>query len=161
MKEFKILDSRKVTIVTDKELVPLRYIYQNPAKKGSTDTYKAEDIIHIVDDQDMDNPLFGISQMETLVVDVLGDEEANMSNYAYFTNDGIPSAVYILKAGMTPEAQDQVFEQITNTLKGGRNKHKSIVSDAVEDVKTISDSHTDADFTKQRSGVTEKVCAAM
>lgn len=92
---------------------------------------------------------------------MLGDEEANQSNYAYFKNDGIPSAVYVLQPGLTTDQQAQVHNQIQQTLKGGHNKHKSITSSAVIDVKTINANHTDMSFKDQRSLATVKVCVAL
>lgn len=97
IKKYEVLDGRFVSVVTDSDLIPIRYIYKNPAQKGKTDSYSADDIITVKDDDDLDNPVFGISPLETIVVDVLGDEEANLSNYAYFQNDGIPSALYVLQ----------------------------------------------------------------
>ena len=60
-----------MSIVTDSFLNPIRYQYKNPAKKGAIDTYDAKDILHYYDDTDMDNPMFGISPLETIVIDVL------------------------------------------------------------------------------------------
>ena len=41
--------------------------------------------------------VFGTTILETLVLDVLGDEEANLLNYFWFENDAIPSSLYVLK----------------------------------------------------------------
>lgn len=158
---YEVLDSRHVTVITDSELVPTRYNYQNPGKKGKIETYEAKDIIHVVYDNDLDNPVFGISPLETLVVDVLGDEEANMSNYYFFQNDNIPSALFVLKAGLTAEQQKSVYEQIKESLTGGHNKYKSVASSSIEDVKPIGANHTDANFLEQRKYTTDKVCAAL
>lgn len=158
---YEVLDSRHVTVITDSELVPTRYIYQNPAKKGTVETYEAKDILHVVYDSDLDNPIFGISPLETLVIDVLGDEEANISNYYFFQNDNIPSALFVLKAGLTADQQKSVYEQIKESLTGGHNKYKSVASSSIEDVKPIGSDHTDANFLEQRKYTTEKVCAAL
>jgi len=159
--KYEVLDSRHVSIVTDSFLNPIRYQYKNPAKKGAIDTYPADEIFHYYDDTDMDNPMFGISPLETIVIDVLGDEEANMSNYAFFDNDGIPSSLFILKEGLTPEAQKQALENIREQLKWGSNKYKSLASTAILDIKQISQAHTDANFTKQREITTQKVSVAL
>lgn len=158
---YEVLDGRFVSVVTDSDLVPVRYIYKNPAQKGKTENYDAEDIITVKNDDDLDNPVFGISPLETIVVDVLGDEEANLSNYAYFQNDGIPSALYVLQPGLTAEQQKSIYDQIQETLKGGHNKHKSLASSAIVDVKPINGGHTDMNFKEQRSTATVKVCVAL
>lgn len=115
--KYEVLDARQVTIFTDSDLVPTKYMYRNPAKKGSTDTYNADDIIHVKSNDDLDNPLFGISPLESIVVDVLGDEEASLMNHAYFKNDGIPSALYIFKEGVTDEVKQQTIDQIKKSLE--------------------------------------------
>lgn len=95
--KYSILDSRYVTIFTDSELNVLRYQYQPPVLKGKIETFLAEEIIHVRENRDIDNPLYGISILEALVLDVMGDEEAGQSNYHFFVNDNIPSAVYVLR----------------------------------------------------------------
>lgn len=69
--KYEVLDPRYVTIFTDSNLLPVRYMYQNPAKKGVVDRYEADTIIHFKNDDDLDNPLFGISPLESIVVDIL------------------------------------------------------------------------------------------
>lgn len=161
IKKYEVLDPRYVSVITDTDLIPVRYIYKNPALKGRQESYDAEDIITFMEDEDMDNPVFGISPLETIVVDVLGDEEANLSNHAYFQNDGIPSALYVLQAGLTGPQQKEIYEQIQETLKGGHNKHKSVASSAVQDVKPINGGHSDMNFENQRKNATNKVCVAL
>jgi HK97 family phage portal protein len=159
--KYSVLDSRYVTIFTDSELNVLRYQYQPPVLKGKIETFLPEEIIHVRENRDIDNPLYGISILETLVLDVMGDEEAGQSNYHFFVNDNIPSAVYVLREGMTKEQQEQQMKIIGDGLKGGHNKHKSIVSSAVEDVKPIRQNHNDMAFKEQRKFTTERICAAM
>lgn len=53
------------------------------------------------------------------------------------------------------------MEQIKTTLTGGHNKHKAIVSNAVEDIKMMRQEHKDMDFLDMRKFTTEKVCAAL
>jgi len=102
-----------------------------------------------------------VEDLEALVLDVMGDEEAGQSNYHFFVNDNIPSAVYVLREGLTKEQQEQQMKIIGDGLKGGHNKHKSIVSSAVEDVKPIRQNHDDMAFKEQRKFTTERICAAM
>lgn len=115
--KYEVLDARQVTIFTDSDLNPTKYMYRNPAKKGIVENYDPESIIHIKPYSDLDNPLFGISPLETIVVDVLGDEEASLMNHAFFKNDGIPSALYIFKEGVTDEVKQQTIDQIKKSLE--------------------------------------------
>lgn len=158
--KYSVLDSRYVAIITDSDLNPLRYQYNPPFRKTGIETFMPEEIIHIKETVDMDNPAFGMTIMETLVLDVMGDEEASLSNYHFFGNDSIPSALFVLKEGLTAEQQKDQFEKIKETLQGGHNKHKNIVSGAIQDVKPIRQAHTDSGFTQQRKEAREKVCAA-
>lgn len=159
--KYSILDSRYVTIFTDSELNVLRYQYQPPVLKGKIETFIPEEIVHVRENRDPDNPLYGISILEALVLDVMGDEEAGQSNYHFFVNDNIPSAVYVLKDGMDAKEQERQMKIIGDGLKGGHNKHKSIVSSAVADVKPIRQNHNDMAFKEQRKFTTERICAAM
>jgi hypothetical protein len=38
-----------------------------------------------------------MSLLETIVYDVFGDDEANISNYYFFKNDAMPSSLYVLQ----------------------------------------------------------------
>lgn len=157
--KYSVLDSRYVAIITDSELNVLRYQYNPPFKRTGVETFMPEEIMHVMETVDMDNPAFGMTIMETLVLDVMGDEEASLSNYHFFGNDSIPSALFVLKEGLTAEQQKDQFEKIKETLQGGHNKHKNIVSGAIQDVKPIRQQHTDSGFTEQRKEARDKICA--
>lgn len=94
---FKVLDSRYITIVTDSNLIPIRYLYRHPVFNGQLLEFPAKDIYHAKKGEDFDTLVYADSVLEALVVDVLGEEEANLSNYYFFKNDQIPSAIYVLK----------------------------------------------------------------
>lgn len=157
---YEVLDTRYISVVTDSFLVPVRYIYERrSANTYAQEVYQAEDIYHARNWYNFDNMVFGTTILETLVLDVLGDEEANLLNYFWFENDAIPSSLYVLKDWMLENEQRETIENIKNTLKGGHQKGKSIMTNAVVDVKPIAQPHTDASFLEQRRYVTEKVCA--
>ena len=54
---FEILDARYVSVVTDENFKPLRYLYRNPKKIGVYE-YSADDILHEKNMKDWDNPVF-------------------------------------------------------------------------------------------------------
>ncbi len=157
---YKVLDSRHMTLVTDSNLVPIKYMYSQPILQGSVLIFPAKDILHWKRGEDFDNIVYGDAVMEALVLDVLGEEEASLSNYYYFQNDNIPSALYILKDGLKKEAQDNIMTQIRENLKWGHQKHKAIVADGVTDIKQMRDDHNDASFLELRKFTTLKVCTA-
>lgn len=159
--KYEVLDTRGVTVITDSDLNVVRYMYKNPKIPGKVFKYEKKDIIQYFDDSDLDNPIFGISILETIVPDVLGDEEAALSNYYFFNNDSIPSALYILEPGLTPTQQDEATERIKKILSGGHNKHKNITSAQIKDVKPIRQEHTDMSFQEQRKHTSVRVSVAM
>lgn len=156
---FEVWDPRHVSIVTDSDLVPLRYVYQ-PPNMARQKVAEAEDVLHVTDDTDLDSPVFGISKLETLVLDVMGDEEASLSNYHFFGNDSIPSALFVLREGLNADQVKATFQVIKDTLQGGHNKHKNIVSTAIQDVKPIRQDHKDMGFGEQRAHTSERICVA-
>lgn len=158
---FEVLDTRCIKIITDSNLNVVRYIYE---RKGQgyqkQEDYFPDEIAHFRAGRNFDNPLFGETVMERLVLDVLGDDQASLVNFFWFQNDALPSALYILQDGMgEAEAKIQI-EKIKAKLSGGHNKGKNIISNAVKDIKTIDQKHNDADFLNQRKFTTEKVCVA-
>lgn len=110
--KLSVLDSRYVTIFTDSELNVLRYQYAPPVLKGKVESFLPEEILHVRENTDLDNPLYGMPILETLVLDVMGDEEAGQSNYHFFANDNIPSAVYVLREGLTLAQQEEQMKII-------------------------------------------------
>lgn len=158
---FEIFDTRAVKIVTDNQLNVLKYIYE---RKTSTsyvyEPYTPEEILHFRTGMNFDNPMFGETIMETLVLDVMGDDEASLVNYFWFQNDALPSAVYILADDMDPDTAEETIEKIRAKLSGGHNKGRDIISTAVKDVKPITQKHNDADFLNLRKFTTERVCVA-
>ena len=157
---FQVFDTRYMSVITDWNLTPTKYIYQDKVKNQAIE-YKAEDIYSYKDITDIDNPVFGISMLESLVYDVMGDLEASKSNYYFFQNDALPSSLYILQEGLSTEAQEQIMTTLKAQLSGGSSKHKNIVSWNIIDIKPIQQSHTDMDFLNQKKYKTEKVCATL
>ena len=156
-----VLDPRYVSIVTDSELTPLRYIYKPPIMKGDLRTISPQNMLHYFDDEDNDNPAYWMTALETIVLDVMWEEAAQIMNYYSFVNDNIPAAIYVLKEKLTKAQQDQAVSTIENTLRGPQNKHKAIISTMVEDIKPISQGPKDMEHEKTRRMTTEKVCVAL
>ncbi len=159
---YEVLDTREVSVVTDAYLKPIRYIYRRVSPGSTTvENYNAEDIEHFKSGHNFSNPLFWTSVLSTLIYDVLGDEEANKTNYYYYLNDAVPSAVYILRENLSLADQNKTIENIQDTLKGSHNAGKSMISGAVKDVKTIQTPGGNLDDIEKRRYATEKVCAGL
>lgn len=157
---FEIFDTRYISVITDSNLNPTKYIYQDKVKNQAIE-FTPDDIYKYSDITDIDNPVFGISMLESLVYDVMGDLEANKSNYYFFQNDALPSSLYVLQEWLSAEAQQQIMDTLKTQLSWWASKHKNIVSWNIIDIKPIQQSHTDMDFLNQKKHKTEKVCATL
>lgn len=156
----RVLDPRYMTIVSDDQYNPLRYIYADP-KTRKVIRHEPENIYAFIRESDQDNPMFGMSRLEGLVNDVLGDEQSAIYNARYFLNDGLPSALYVLDGAIDANELDLLEEYVKKELTGAENKHKAIISPNIKDVKTISNSHEDMKFLEGRKFTTERICAAL
>lgn len=159
---YEVLDTREVSVVTDPLLKPLRYTYRRKTVASVTvETYPAEDIDHWKIGSNWNNVLFGLSPLRTLIYEVFGDLEAGMVNYYWYKNDAVPSSLYVLKEGLTPEEQANAIKDVQDTLKGSHNAGKSMVTNAITDVKTFQkDEQGSLDIEKRRYN-TEKICAGL
>ncbi len=157
---FQIFDTRYMSVITDVNLNPTKYIYHDKVKNQAVE-YWPQDIYKYSDITDIDNPVFWISMLEPLVYDIMGDLEASKSNYYFFQNDAMPSSLYVLESWLWTEAQKAIMEQLKTQLQGWHNKHKNIVSWNILDIKPIQKSHSDMDFLNQKKHKTEKVCATL
>ena len=126
---------------------------------GHIKEYEKDDIVHFFDESDPDNEVLGLSLMEGLIIDVLTDSEAGVSNYNYFKNNAIPSSIIILEDGMSDKDKEFAVQQFKAQFSGGKNKHKISAVTGVKDIKQLQDSFADMEFTALRGFTTNKVCA--
>lgn len=158
--EWSVLDSRYISIVSDTTLTIKRFMYQHP-KLQSVKAYLPDEVSVFSMHSDPDNLLFGISDVETIVFDIALDEEASMSNMAYFANDATPSALYIVDESLQDEQVEDIMQNIKKSMAGGHNKYKAIGAPAIKDVKPLNGNQKDIDFVSGRKLTTERICAAM
>lgn len=117
------------------------------------------DLWYFIAEEDTENEYLSMWKLDWIIYDVLWDLEATKTNYYFFQNDAIPSAVFMLDKNMTKTQLDVAREQIRQKFAWAENKHKFLVSNWVEDVKTLVMSHTDMDFLNQRKFTIDKVSA--
>lgn len=159
---YEVLDTREVTIITDSDLKPIRYTYRR--KSPGTlrmESYLAEDVEHFKSGHNFDNPLFGFTPLSTLIYDALGDDEARKVQYYWYLNDAVPSSLFVLAEGLGSNEKEDAITGIQATLKGSHNKGKSMITDAVKDIKPISVPTSSADDIERRKYNTEKICAGL
>lgn len=159
---YEVLDTREVTVITDSDLVPVKYSYRRKTPGTlKMESYPAEDIEHFKSGHNFDNPLFGFTPLSTLVYDALGDDEARKVQYYWYLNDAVPSSLFVLADGLGDTEKEDAIANIQSTLKGSHNKGKSMITDSVKDIKPISVPTSSADDIERRKYNTEKICAGL
>lgn len=151
------IDPRMMTAVTDKYGVLKSWV-----QRGAADSvvYLPEEIVHLFTLKDPNSPVFGISPLEPILWDVRTDLAAMISNYALFSNDSTPASMYVFEEQMTDEEIGRQVKKIQEQLKGAENRHKSIGMKGLKEIKTVSITNKDMEFTVLRGITTEKICAA-
>jgi hypothetical protein len=84
----KIIDTRKVSIVTDPSLKVLYYM----VKVGAT-TFQVfpENMFHFINTSDVKDEVYGGSEFSGIVYEVYSDNEAAISNYFAMLNNSVPA----------------------------------------------------------------------
>lgn len=122
--------------------------------------YDPYQIAYFIYDKSINNENDGRSILTGLMYDVLNDISAVKSNYFYYKNSSVPSAILVLNEGMTDEELQNAKDQFESQYKGIENMHKILIGAGVADLKTLSFSPRDMDTIAQRKITTEKVAAA-
>lgn len=151
------IDPRTLTVVTDQYGNVKKWIQR---VQGNTQEFNPKEIAHLKMLQDPDNPVFGLSQVETILWEVKQDIAAMITNYSFFENDATPAAQYILEDGLSDIEADKAIKMLKDQLQGSENKHKSIAIKGIKEIKQISISQRDMEFTGMRKLTTEKICSA-
>jgi HK97 family phage portal protein len=157
---YEVLDSRYISIVTDTDLNPVRYLY-TPKNKTDQRKYEPEEIHHFRDGRNLDDSLFWFSVLSTLVYDVLADEQGVQETYFEFKNGAIPSALYVLDDNLTIDEQNLLIDKIEATLKWPKNKGKNMAIKWVKEVKVIAKDSSKSNIIEARKYATGKICAGL
>lgn len=86
----QVLDPRTVRIKADKYGVITRY---EQRVSGEVIVFDPSDVFHMRAEEDPDCSIIGLSRVESILYDVLSEDEAMKSNYAYFRNRFMPEAI--------------------------------------------------------------------
>ena len=155
---FDTLDPRTMSIISTTHWVAVKYIQR---VSWSAVEFNSDEILHIKDKTDMDNELFWISKVETLVYDLMWDKEAAITNYSFFQNNAIPSSLVILENELDENEVKLAVENLKGQFSWGKNKHKVSVGNGIKDVKMLGTSSKDMEFYEYRKFNSERVCAVM
>lgn len=151
------LDPRTLSAVVDKYGNVIKWIQRVQA---DTQEFSPEEVVQWKTEEDPNNPVYGLSPLETIIWEVRTDLGALINNYVFFINDATPGALYIMEEGMSDEQTEKAIRLIQEQHKGAENKHKGLVMSGVKEVKTLSVSQKDMEFHVLRKFTTEKICAA-
>lgn len=156
---YQLLDPRTIRIIANKHGEVLKYIQVSSG--GNSQNFTADEVYQYKDSIDHDNEVFGISKVETLVYDILWDEEAGKSNYSFFKNNAIPSSVIILDNELDENEINLAMDSLKKNFSGGENRHRISANTGIKDIKVLGNTMKDMEFTVLRGFTTEKICSAM
>lgn len=153
---FEILDSRMCSKTVDqywviKSFTVSSWWYSKIYKPNQLAYFKREDSTH-----------YSVDWMWVLnwcIYDALSDLEAMKTNYSFYQNSAIPSALLLLDDNLSPEEYQNAKDQFEAQFKWSTNQHKTLVAWGVKDIKTISLTPRDMEFINQRHLTTEKISA--
>lgn len=153
---FEILDSRMCSKTVDQYGVIQSFTvssnwYSQIYKPNQLAYFKREDSVN-----------YSVNWMWVLngcIYDALSDLEAMKTNYSFYQNSAIPSAMLLLDDNLSPEEYQNAKDQFEAQFRWSSNQHKTMVAGGVKDIKTISLTPRDMEFINQRHLTTEKISA--
>jgi len=155
---FQPVDPRTIASVADKSGKVLKYVHRVGVETPKM--YEPEDIIHFKGDDDPLHEVFGLGKLEPIIWEARTDSAAMVSNYKFFENNAVPSALYILDEKIPADKLKEKFAEIKKHFGGAVNYKKAGAIVGVKDIKMLNMSQKDMDFLAGRKFSTEKICAA-
>lgn len=122
-------------------------------------TFTVDEIIHIKDFNPYDENR-GMNPSEPLGQEMNLDYLAGVFNMAFFQNDATPNALIMSEKPMTDIQRKRLTEWIQKRHQGADNKHKIDILEGGLDMKTLTPSHKDMEFTEQRKFSREEILGA-
>lgn len=151
----QVLDSRSITkTIINGKITNFRYSNGTESK-----VFQPDEIAFFKFEEDIRESNNGMSLLTGVVYDWLSDLEAMKTNYSFYQNSAIPSAILLLDGDLSYEEQQNAKEIFDAQFKGSENQHKTLLAWGIKDVKNLSISNRDMEFINQRHLTTEKICA--
>lgn len=154
---FDILDSRAVSKYVDEYWV-IKY-FQVTNNAWQIQRYQPDQLAYFKYEDDVHNSVNWMWVLNWVIYDALSDLEAMKTNYYFYQNSAIPSAILMLDEWMSPEEMQNAKDMFEHQFRWSKNQHKTLVAWWVKDIKTIALSPRDMEFINQRHLTTEKVSA--
>ena len=153
---FEILDSRMVSKTVNEYWV---IQYFTVSSQWKTIRYKPEQIAYFKREDAIGNSVDWMWVLDWCIYDALSDLEAMKTNYSFYQNSAVPSALLMLDEWMSMEEMQNAKDMFEHQFKWSANQHKTLVAWWVKDIKTISLTPRDMEFISQRHLTTEKISA--
>lgn len=150
------LDPRTMTVISNEYGEIKKYIQRS--KQGKAVEFSSDDIVHFKLDCDPDNPIFGLSPIETIVWEAKTEQSAKLTNYYFYENRAEPGMWYVLEDGLQTEQVEKAIEQVKNQVRGPQNVSKALIMQGIKEIKTFSISQKDMEYIATRKYATEKIC---
>lgn len=154
---FDVLDSRAVSKYVDEYWV-IKY-FQVTSNAWQIQRYQPDQLAYFKYEDDVHNSVNWMWVLNWVIYDALSDLEAMKTNYYFYQNSAIPSAILMLDEWMSPEEMQNAKDMFEHQFRWSKNQHKTLVAWWVKDIKTIALSPRDMEFINQRHLTTEKVSA--
>lgn len=153
---FDILDSRLVSKTVDAYWVIQKFTVSS---QWYTKSYSPNELAFFKREDSVNSQVDWMWILNWCIYDALSDFESMKTNYSFYQNSAIPSAMLLLDEWMSPEEMQNAKDQFEAQFRWSNNQHKTLVAWWVKDLKTISLTPRDMEFINQRHLTTEKISA--
>ena len=99
--------------------------------------------------------------MESIMLEILADNESALMNYYYFKNSAVPSMILRAWDNTNKEELQNTLESMKKNFSGGSNKHKIGILKGIDWIEKIQDSMSDMQFQVMRGFNTQRVCSTL
>lgn len=153
---FDIIDSRLVSKTVNAFWVIEKFTVSS---QWYVKTYKPDELAFFKREDSTNSSVDWMWVLNGCVYDALSDLEAMKTNYSFYQNSAIPSALLLLEDNLSKEEFQNAKDQFEAQFRWSTNQHKTMIAWWVKDFKTISFSARDMEFINQRHLTTEKISA--
>ena len=153
---FDILDSRIVRKTVDPYGIITSFTVSN---QSITKTFQPNEIAFFKRENSVNSSVDWMWLLNWCIYDALSDFESMKTNYSFYQNSAIPSAMLLLDEWLSPEEMQNAKDQFEAQFRWSNNQHKTLIAWWVKEIKTISLTPRDMEFINQRHLTTEKISA--
>ena len=153
---FDILDSRLVRKIVDAYWFIEWFTVSN---QSITKTFKPNELAFFKREDSVNSQVDWMWVLCWWIYDALSDFESMKTNYSFYQNSAIPSAMLLLDEWLSPEEMQNAKDQFEAQFRWSNNQHKTLIAWWVKEIKTISLTPRDMEFINQRHLTTEKISA--